>query len=428
MTVGQSAKNTFSVPIEGLPKSWPLFSLENGRYVLQFTDGMDGRVSAGQSVHTLDQLKGHGAQRRGEHWALQLDERSRGKIVAGDMTLLFQFVTAPPLQPRPRLPASVRGSFADRIDPMLAIIMAISIIAHFAVALYAYQRDRVVMTRAEELHRQFTRDEFKDRVIADTFEMPEVSTEVPAEETETGTEEEVETEPERPRPEEPDEGGGGGEESAGDGAPSDAQIEEAIRESAVIAAITGGEGEGSRYSEMSDIDQGASLDKAIENAKGKKVGTRGDPGDRRTRGPNTGEVGTGKGPGVGGPKEGEGAGPKEEEKVSRVKIDPVEDLSFTDLDPSEVARLIRSRYLAGIKRCHQQALKTDPTAQGRVTIRFTVGPTGRVTTANVNGFSASVDSCIASQARRWRFGAPKDDSGKPTSADFQIPLILKPGG
>jgi len=26
----------------------------------------------------------------------------------------------------------------------------------------------------------------------------------------------------------------------------------------------------------------------------------------------------------------------------------------------------------------------------------------------------------------WRFGAPKGDEGKPTSADFQPPLVLKP--
>ena len=39
-------------------------------------------------------------------------------------------VTEPPRQPKPMLPASVRGTFADRFDPQLSVIMGASIIAH----------------------------------------------------------------------------------------------------------------------------------------------------------------------------------------------------------------------------------------------------------------------------------------------------------
>src|SRR5690606_21151133 len=120
------------------------------------------------------------------------------------------------------------------------------------------------------------------------------------------------------------------------------------------------------------------------------------------------------------------AGPKAEEKVSLIKLGDADDLSLTDLDPSEVIKRIRGKYLAGIKQCHQRVLKVDPKAEGRVTIRFTVGPTGRVTKADVKGFDPTVDACIKGQAAKWRFSAPKDD-GKPTSADFEVPLLLKPG-
>ena len=422
VTIGQSSKNTFQIPLETLPKSWPLLSVENGRYVLRFSDGMDGRI--GDPIRTLETLKQEGAQRSGDHWTFPLDERSRGKIVLDEMTtVLFQFVTAPPLQPRPRLPASVRGTFTDRIDPQLAIIMAISILLHFAVALYAYNRDRVVLSRTDQLHREFQVDQFEDRVIADTIELP---TETTAEEgggDEGGGEEDAPV-PEKQPQQTADKGGG--DDGGDSAAPDDASIRENIANTALIAAITGGSGQGSRYSEMDDTDQGAALDKAIEDAKGKNIGTRGDPGDRRTRGPNTGSIGTDKGTQVGGPGPGTKVGGKEEEAVSRVKIGGVDDLSLTDLDPGDVARLIRSRYLAGIKRCHSQILKQQPDAGGRVTIRFTVAPTGRVSSATVDGFDSSVDACIKAQAQRWRFGVPKDD-GKPVSADFVIPLILKPG-
>jgi hypothetical protein len=87
---------------------------------------------------------------------------------------------------------------------------------------------------------------------------------------------------------------------------------------------------------------------------------------------------------------------------------------------------VRAKYMAGIKRCHQRVLRVDPRSQGQVTIAITVGPTGRVAKATVRGFDPTVDSCIKSQATKWRFEAPKKD-GKPTSVDYEIPLLLKPG-
>ena len=51
---------------------------------------------------------------------MPLSDNSRGKLSLGDLTILFQFVTEPPRQPKPMLPASVRGTFADRFDPRLS--------------------------------------------------------------------------------------------------------------------------------------------------------------------------------------------------------------------------------------------------------------------------------------------------------------------
>ena len=417
ITIGQSGKNTFSIPIENLPKAWQLFTVEGGRYILHFTEAMDGRLSDGQNVYTFEALKGRGAQRRGDHWAVPLVETSRGKVELGQMKLLFQFVSAPPVQPRPRLPASVRGTLADRIDPMLAIIMAISILIHFAIALFALQHDKTVFSKHDQLFREFQQDTFKDKVIV----------------TEVKTTAEVSTEgavAAEAKPSGGSKGKGKTTESAGDdsGAPDDAAIQEAIDNSALIAAITGGEDPGGRYGKMNETDQGADLNKALENAKGKDIGSLGGGGGRRTREAGTGRIGTGKGGGVGEVGHGgEGVGSKVEEKVSRTSFSDVDDLSETTLDPDAVAKIIRSRYLQGIKRCHERLLKQNPSAKGRVQLRFTVGPTGGVTKSSVKGFDPTVDSCIHDLTLKWRFGAPKDDDGKPTSADFQIPLILEPG-
>jgi hypothetical protein len=428
VSVGQSAKNTFSVPVEGLARQWTMFAVESGRYFLRFTDKMDGRVSDGEGVRTLDSLKNRGAERRGDHWVLPLGDRSRGKLTLGDMTLLFQFVAAPPLQARPRLPASVRGSLADRIDPRLAIIMALSILIHFTIAITALFHDATLQTRTDRLHRQFVEDRFEERTVQ-LFDMPATGTVAEEPGGEGEAEPEEPSEPTRvvvDRRPSPDRGADTG------GSPDDAAIAEAIANTALVSTLTGGEGEEGRYSKMREVDQGAGLDRAIDNVKksGAQVAAVGATGDRRQRGPRTGEVGTDRGPGVSGPDTttGTGAGARKEEVVSRVRFTGGTALEDTTLDPDDVVRRIRAQYLAGIRRCHERVLKTDPKAGGRVNLRFTIGPVGRITRSDVKGFDGTVDNCIKGLMGGWRFAIPKQKGGQATSAEFMIPLILQPGG
>src|SRR5262245_37663406 len=142
VSIGQSMKNTFSIPVEGLPLEFTLFALDEGKYYLCFLNKMDGRLSdSGSQVNTLDSLKGRGAVQHGDYWQVPLSESARGKLSLGDLTVLFQFVTEPPRQPKPMLPASVRGTFADRFDPRLSVIMGASVIAHFAIVIVALLGD-----------------------------------------------------------------------------------------------------------------------------------------------------------------------------------------------------------------------------------------------------------------------------------------------
>ncbi len=422
ITIGQSAKATFCVPVEGLPKEWVLFAREQNRYVLQFSDAMDGRISDGTTVNTLDVLKAKGTHRRGDRYHMPLTEQSRGKIVFGALTVLFQFVAAPPLQPRPRLPASVRGSITDRIEPQLAVILALSMLLHLGVAVYAHQMELTSRNRTDLLHREFIADQH-ERVI-ETFDEP-----VPADTDSAGGETRA-TEPERKKTtrtvsETPKEKAGG------DQAPSDADIQEQIKASAFVKLATAGGSEQGRYGEMAYTDQGADLNKSLENVKrqGGGVAALGREGDRGLRGPRSGELGVESGEGrIGGPDTGLNAGDKGEEEIqSLAKYDVIDVGAEATLDPEDVAKRIRSKYLAGIKRCHQRALKLNPSAQGRINIAFTIGPSGRVTDSNVDGFDPTVDACIKGLTAGWLFGIPKDEGGKPTTASFRIPLVLKPG-
>jgi hypothetical protein len=429
VTIGQSAKNTFAVPVDGLPRQWPLFAAVGEGYVVNFAENMDGRLSDGQAVYTFDQLKAGPAQRRGGGYTMQLGPASRGKITVGELTILFQFVKAPPVQPRPMLPHSVRGTFADRIDPVLAIIMAISVTFHGVFSYWLYQRDVKRKTRLELIADNV--DTAPERT-ADLFTIPEPPPEVPVTDDGAGTDDATAGGDDKPK-KQPG-GDDKGEDKGGGGPPSDAAIAEAVEDTAVIQVLTGGSGgDGSRYSEMAGKDPGGDLDKSLKSvgSGGGKISSRGQGGlGGGTRGPQSGEIGTGTGTGVSGPGDtGRVGGDKKQTQIkSRTSVGSVEDFDGSSLDPAEVAKTIKRRYLTGIKRCHEQLLKVDPKAGGRVEIEITVGKVGKVIKARVKGFDGGVDSCIQSLAIKWRFGVPKDDDGKPTEATFAMPFILKSGG
>jgi len=439
ITVGQSATNTFCVPTRGLPKSFPLFTVVDGAYHLNFTDQFDlaeSRIAAEGQIEKLDQAKSRAQRGSGGTYVLPLPESARGKVVVGGLTLLFQFVNAPPLQPRPRLPASVRGSLADRVDPHLAIILLISLFFHGGITIWAlFFADPFVGSRIERAHQEFQAEMYREATIA-TFKVPTepVEAETTTDGADDGNSKEKVTSKQKPSAGKST--GGGGDDKAGggdDGAPSDAAIDEAIENTAMLKMLTGGAGEGSPFGKMSETDQGAGLASQINDVKksGSVVATTGGAGSRRGRGASSGQIGTGKGPGVSGIKEGDvgKTGEKTETKISsRVKFD-VEDIDMTSLDPDAVARRIRSRYLAGIQRCHERALKRDPKIGGRIDLQFTVSIAGKVTGAKIkSGFDSEVEECIKGLTKTWSFPAPKDDSGHPTSATFVIPLVLKAGG
>src|SRR5262249_227461 len=134
VTVGQSAKNTFVVPASNaLPRSFTLFDLTHDGYVLNFSSGIDGRVSLGDQFGSVQQARQNRARRKGELWHVLLTDRSRGKVVIGDVTVLFQFVSPPPVQPRPQLPPSVRSSLMQDLDWLLVAVVAGSFLLHFGL-------------------------------------------------------------------------------------------------------------------------------------------------------------------------------------------------------------------------------------------------------------------------------------------------------
>lgn len=427
VTIGQSLANTFSVPIAGLPAIFPIFELVEGRFNLHFQENMDGRISLGGVVRTTSQLCQEGAVRNEQHWVYALDENSRGRISLGALTLLFQFVTPPPVAARMRLPASTRITLADRFEPRLSAIVSASVLAHLAIGIFAYTRDLVIEHPAARYARTYSVEQYVQPLPNEIRVEPQVvdeqtagvSTTAPS--TAANTAIDSENKPKRNRANK-----NNGPTENKKKAPSQAAIDETIDDTVVVSVLSGLAGPDGVLAEMRDKDQSADLDKSLHLAKRKKASTAVAFRDRH-RDRISDDIGEDTGEQTSDLTDTEltNTTKKEEEiQAEPPRVGKVETWDDTDVDPAAVAKRVRKRYLAGIRRCHQRALIGNAEAHGKVVVEFTIGPTGRVIKAAATGFDARVDKCIESIAARWRFTGPKSD-GKPTSASYSIPLLLK---
>src|SRR3954467_5214741 len=145
VTVGANEKNMFVVSTQNLPPTFRVFELVGNDYHLNFLDGMTGRIALPTGISDLNMLKGQAKRNAQGAYQVRLTEDSRGKVVIGDTTFLFQFVAPPPIQPKPQLPVAVlRG--ASSIDWNTTIIAAVSFLFHFLLlgSIYSDWLDPIV--------------------------------------------------------------------------------------------------------------------------------------------------------------------------------------------------------------------------------------------------------------------------------------------
>ena len=120
----------------------------------------------------------------------------------------------------------------------------------------------------------------------------------------------------------------------------------------------------------------------------------------------------------------EGPGAERQIKGTVKKKNPTAAGGSGMLEPGEVAGVV-NRRIGAIKGCYEQALKRDPTLQGKVTVRFTISGSGKVSDAKciVNELTPAVGSCIEDAFMRFRF--PPPEGGAVT---FEYPFMFTPAG
>ncbi len=378
ITLGQSLRCTLSVPVDGVPREHVLFTRQDGRFVLHEAPRMQ--------VKRAD---------------------SRGRITIGDATILFQEVVTPPVAPRPQLPASIRGTFADRIDRRLALFVGGSLLVHIGIAAWAWTSD-VPTTPLGYSHVATTyHEDIIDVTIPDVSDVPDVVTPPTNEPGVAAPARPTQTPKPIVRP---------------TNIAKPANGDDAQR---LAAILTGDAPSETSRGGMSSRQPGADLDKQIDDARGKTI-TIGD-GTHTSRTDDRARLGTTPdSPLVDDPTLTRTEPHREEPLKGRIQVGPVKPDDSTSLTPAVVLDRIQTLYMAGLQRCYKDGLKLDHTLSGKVAISFTVDDRGQVIDASAHGVSSGVDSCVQSQMTTWRFPIPKDKDGDKTDASFAVSLALQP--
>ena len=95
------------------------------------------------------------------------------------------------------------------------------------------------------------------------------------------------------------------------------------------------------------------------------------------------------------------------------------------LDKDIIRRIVRA-HINEVRYCYNQGLVRDPNLKGRVSVQFTIGPTGKVPVAVVQQSSLKdrdVANCVAKAVKRWTF--PKPQGGGNVVVTY--PFVLQPG-
>ncbi len=125
---------------------------------------------------------------------------------------------------------------------------------------------------------------------------------------------------------------------------------------------------------------------------------------------------------VGGEKE---VGSKPSGKVRRKALAIIGKVSVRGgrLDRAGIKKLIK-RQKGSIVYCYKKGVQSNPDLKGKVVLKFNINPSGKVTNPGIQKStlgSGSVESCIVSRLRMWRFPAPRNGG----VVAVRFPVLLK---
>jgi TonB family protein len=430
VSVGTAAKNHLIIKSGTLPAKlesrFELFQLVGDDYILNFTKDMSGKVALPGGVQKLEHLRDTGAARdAGTHFQIKLADTSRGNIRMGDFTVFFEFVSAPPITPKPQLPAAVQRGLIKNIDWTFTTWVIFSYMVLFGFIIYMENADWEIDRGVQEVPESLARLVFEAPIEPPTVEEEPVEGEGEAEEEETAKTKAPDKRPSKPAGE-PAPGVGEAAATA-EGRARIAQEAAAQAEAMLLGAL--GDGGGALGDVLSGGAVTGNAADVLAQASGVGVATKSEAGALRTRSGG----GSGQQAGLGSLKKSKGAGKaakegtavKERAVRGNVGVQRGGDIGGSgEFDAATVQRQIKQR-LKSITRCYESELRKNPTLAGKVTVTFTIQERGNVTnaqaTTNTTG-SPAVADCVTRTIGRFRFN-PGPSGG---SVTFSYPFVFQP--
>ncbi len=434
VTIGQSESNHFVVAHPQMPGRSVLFELRSGQYFLNVRPFMGGKMSSPQGVVDL----AGGAARR-----IPLDDSSRGKVTIGETTLLFQFVVPPPVQPRPQLPATVRGAWIKAFiglftmqEGLIGWTWLITGGASIALCIYFNVHDWPVQATTFDLNNKWL------ALVVEAPKIPEEDEGAKKAEGE-GTEGEGETEAED---EKPTKTASSQSENKGPKTPLTAEqkaaleaqrvarLKAAVNNAGILAALgsVGGDAEGQAGADLLKGSGVASdIDGVVAKVGSFKTAGAGDVGGGLGLASGQGgglaaELGGGTKVGAATGEVDSGPGPTEKKVKGKATVGAGDETGGTGiLDSAKVTKTVRSK-MSALQNCYEKALNKNPTLEGKISVKFTIGTSGRVTSANASSDSlgdASVTTCVLDKFKGFVFDKPEGGS-----VEYVFPIVFKPGG
>ncbi|AKF80386.1 hypothetical protein MFUL124B02_11925 [Myxococcus fulvus 124B02] len=416
VTIGHDARNTIVLPAsDDRPARFSVFENQGQQFQLVINESMKGRVNLGSSDVDFDALRSQGlASRRGDLYVLPLQETARGKVELGDATLFFQFVAPPAEEDRPLLPSDVRVSRWKTMDRVFFGILAISLLVHFSGA-------AIILSAEAPKEQELALDQLDDRFVRAIIPQRPIETPKP---TAPGPAEAPKEEPKTA-------------EAAGDkpaeakpatraAAEHHAEMVKKVSDKGLLKMLgSKGSGTGAFQDVLGGANGGNDIVAALQGAGG--VGVANEASVGKGNGPRGGGTGTVTGIGELGTQGGGKVdlGTKKEVDVKGRVQDAAPEVDSSEVDRDALARYVRARKGA-IQSCYEKELKRNPSLKGKVVVRFSITPSGRVGDFDIDENTLgneAVASCIRAAIRAWVFPFKPD-----SDATVSYPFVFSPTG
>jgi len=417
VSIGQSSGATFSIPLADLPKQYQLFIMKGGSYFLSFSDKMRGNVAVKESNLDFNSIKAQNmGKRSGEFYHYQLKEDSRGKVVIGDVTVLFQFVVPPAELPKLQLPELAKGYWLKNLDRQYLTILVVVFLLHFGL---------IMGVQSAPLPQEMKFEDLPDRFAK--MILPDKKPEEAKKADEAGDEKEVEDKVEDKKPVKTAEKSSEGSAKAM-GRATVAETKNKVMGTGILKVI-GSIGTGTEGGALADVLKGGGSNTNLEGAlngigtigvaTNENMGTRLGAGGSGDGVADIGKLGTAAEAGN------VGKGTEVGKKVASIsgQISAMSPEIDGAPDCGKVAGVVKTRMRA-LNDCYERELKKNPSLAGKISIQVTVEEDGRVSDARIEGNSmgdAAVADCILSRLRNMRF--PKRDSGGSCSIVYPFVFV-----